>query len=65
MLRKRVITILTYLNGVLFRSKEFEPDYVIHFAAETHVDRSIDGPLEFINSVEKLLSNNSYKFEKD
>tara|TARA_B100001540_G_scaffold44781_1_gene39861 strand:- start:7391 stop:8443 length:1053 start_codon:yes stop_codon:yes gene_type:complete len=30
--------------------KEFEPDYVIHFAAETHVDRSIDGPLEFINS---------------
>ena len=30
--------------------KEFEPDFIIHFAAETHVDRSIDGPLEFINS---------------
>ena len=30
--------------------KEFQPDYVIHFAAETHVDRSIDGPVDFINS---------------
>ena len=28
----------------------FDPDYVVHFAAETHVDRSIDGPSEFINT---------------
>ena len=27
-----------------------DPDYVIHLAAETHVDRSIDNPSEFINS---------------
>ena len=29
---------------------EFKPDYVINFAAESHVDRSIDGPKEFINT---------------
>ena len=27
-----------------------KPDFVINFAAETHVDRSIDGPHEFFNS---------------
>ena len=26
---------------------EFNPDYIINFAAESHVDRSIDGPLVF------------------
>jgi dTDP-glucose 4,6-dehydratase len=28
----------------------FKPDAVMHLAAESHVDRSIDGPAEFINS---------------
>lgn len=28
----------------------FKPDAVIHFAAESHVDRSIDGPGEFIQT---------------
>jgi len=28
----------------------FNPDSVVHLAAESHVDRSIDGPAEFINS---------------
>src|SRR5262245_43884639 len=28
----------------------FDPDGVIHLAAESHVDRSIDGPAEFINT---------------
>src|SRR6478672_3401544 len=28
----------------------FEPDAVMHLAAESHVDRSIDGPAEFINT---------------
>lgn len=27
-----------------------QPDYVMHLAAESHVDRSIDGPREFINT---------------
>ena len=27
---------------------EFQPDGIIHFAAESHVDRSIDGPIPFI-----------------
>lgn len=32
--------------GRLFR--EYQPDAVINFAAESHVDRSIDGPREFL-----------------
>jgi dTDP-glucose 4,6-dehydratase len=30
--------------------KEFKPDYIMHLAAESHVDRSIDGPGEFIQT---------------
>ena len=30
--------------------KEFEPDAVMHLAAESHVDRSIDGPAQFIQT---------------
>lgn len=29
---------------------EFQPDLIMHLAAEWHVDRSIDGPAEFINT---------------
>ncbi len=29
---------------------QFQPDAVMHLAAESHVDRSIDGPSEFINT---------------
>ena len=29
---------------------EFNPDCIVNFAAESHVDRSIDGPKEFINT---------------
>lgn len=29
---------------------EYKPDAVMHLAAESHVDRSIDGPYEFINT---------------
>ena len=29
---------------------DFKPDAVVHFAAESHVDRSIDGPSEFIQT---------------
>ncbi len=28
----------------------FQPDAIMHLAAESHVDRSIDGPAEFINT---------------
>jgi dTDP-glucose 4,6-dehydratase len=34
--------------GRIFSS--FDPDAVMHLAAESHVDRSIDGPAEFINT---------------
>ena len=30
--------------------REFQPDAVMHLAAESHVDRSIDGPAEFIQT---------------
>ena len=30
--------------------KSFQPEVVVHFAAESHVDRSIDGPMEFIQT---------------
>lgn len=30
--------------------RDFEPDAVLHLAAESHVDRSIDGPGEFIKT---------------
>ena len=32
----------------LFR--EFRPDAIMHLAAESHVDRSIDGPLDFVRT---------------
>lgn len=28
----------------------FQPDAIVNFAAESHVDRSIDGPAAFINT---------------
>jgi len=30
--------------------EDFQPNAVVHFAAESHVDRSIDGPSEFIQT---------------
>ena len=30
--------------------QQFQPDHVMHLAAESHVDRSIDGPAEFIQT---------------
>lgn len=30
--------------------EEFKPNLIMHLAAESHVDRSIDGPSDFINS---------------
>tara|TARA_B100000886_G_scaffold322244_1_gene265099 strand:- start:164 stop:1192 length:1029 start_codon:yes stop_codon:yes gene_type:complete len=30
--------------------EEYEPDVIVHFAAESHVDRSIDGPVEFFQT---------------
>ena len=29
---------------------KFQPDVVMHLAAESHVDRSIDGPAEFVQT---------------
>ena len=46
---------------VKFILEKFKPDAVINFAAETHVDRSIDNPSTFINTnilgVYNLLNN--------
>lgn len=39
-------------DGAALRSvfERFEPDAVVHLAAESHVDRSIDGPGEFVTT---------------
>lgn len=37
-------------QAVLTAFEKFKPDSVLHFAAESHVDRSIDNPIEFINT---------------
>lgn len=37
-------------SGVKQVFKEFQPDLVMHLAAESHVDRSIDGPAAFIQT---------------
>lgn len=41
--------------------EKYNPDTIVHFAAESHVDRSIDGPAEFIqtniNGTFNLLEN--------
>ena len=42
-------------NPLEFISKKI--DYVIHLAAESHVDRSIDNPLEFVDSNLKGTAN--------
>ena len=39
------ITDATLVESVI---QDFQPDGIIHFAAESHVDRSIDGPIPFI-----------------
>ena len=41
------ITDSVLLNDII---DKYQPDSIINFAAESHVDRSIDGPKEFINT---------------
>lgn len=38
---------LDEIRGLIAR---YQPDYIMHLAAESHVDRSIDGPGEFIQT---------------
>jgi len=37
-------------NAVAKMLADFQPDAIMHLAAESHVDRSIDGPAEFITT---------------
>lgn len=41
---------LTRSNGLESLIQSYQPDCVIHLAAESHVDRSIDGPGDFIQT---------------
>lgn len=41
---------ITDKNLMLAILKRYQPDFVMHLAAETHVDRSIDDPGEFIQT---------------
>ena len=44
---KKDINDSKFLNKLF---KEYEPDCIFHLAAESHVDRSIDNPSDFINT---------------
>ena len=48
--------------------EKYQPDLVMHLAAESHVDRSIDGPSEFLNTnimgTYNLLENSRNYWEK-
>jgi len=37
-------------HSVKSQLEEFQPDAIVHFAAESHVDRSIDDPFDFIQT---------------
>ena len=43
MVRKRVITFLTFYNGVLFRTKKFKPDYrfTVNFVDSWSIDEIV------------------------
>ncbi|HEE9787616.1 TPA: dTDP-glucose 4,6-dehydratase [Enterobacter soli] len=43
-------TDITDAKGIVTLFNEFQPDIVMHLAAESHVDRSIDGPAAFIQT---------------
>ena len=41
---------ITDLDAMRSLFRDFGPDIVMHLAAETHVDRSIEAPFEFVNT---------------
>ena len=50
--------------------QKYNPDIIVHFAAESHVDRSIDGPAEFIQTnvvgtLNLLIESNQWLKELD
>tara|TARA_B100001063_G_C16771790_1_gene562127 strand:- start:1579 stop:2643 length:1065 start_codon:yes stop_codon:yes gene_type:complete len=62
---KKDINNIDFLKSVIH---DFCPDCIVHFAAESHVDRSIDNPIDFIetNIVGTYnLLNTSYNYWKD
>ena len=46
-LLKVIFVIKSTVRDIL---EKYNPDVVVHFAAESHVDRSIDGPVEFVQT---------------
>ena len=43
--------------------RDFAPDTIMHLAAESHVDRSIDAPLEFVQTNVMGTANLIYSFQ--
>ena len=52
--RTAAIASSTVISAMATRVREilsdYQPDVLLHLAAETHVDRSIDGPAQFIQT---------------
>ena len=59
MLAKRIILLLTYRDGVLYRTKKFRPDYryTDNFVSNTHADEIV-----ILNISEDLSESNEKKF---
>jgi dTDP-glucose 4,6-dehydratase len=49
-LHKLVVADLCDANTVSNVIEQYRPDWIMHLAAESHVDRSIDGPTSFIHT---------------
>ena len=58
MLRKRLVTVLTFNDGVLFRTKKFNPDYryTLNFADTWDIDEIV-----VLDNAKKPLTENSLK----
>ncbi len=41
---------ICFIDNLKKAINDFSPDVLVHFAAESHVDRSINSPMEFINT---------------
>ena len=69
MLSKRIIIFLAYCDGILFRTKKFEPDYryTDNFISNKYADEivivdiskkySVDSEKKFFDSINKIANN--------
>ena len=67
MLRKRLITVLTFNNGILFRTKKFNPDYryTLNFVNNSYIDEIIILDVSRENKLKKTFIDVVKSFSKN